>query len=157
MAQTGLAVYAGDQILQTIHKLAGTALGLVYGMLIWYIGAGTGTGNRIGLGAAFFVFMIPPMALRIFAPPALMQFSMLGAVSVVLVVGYSWSNTHIPTLGSIGYGYSIAWRVSRVQQSTPSAADMVTLHSALYWSLSECMTHPAAPPTLALADLAWLP
>lgn len=127
MLQTGLAVYAGDQILQTVQKLTGTALGLVYGMreslvfllfpsrptpargsarltvfllldqiiadtppptVIWYIGSGTGTGSRPGLGAAFYILMLPALAIRLYAPPAMMQLTMMMAVTTVLVVSF---------------------------------------------------------------------
>ncbi|KAK4702249.1 hypothetical protein P7C70_g3975, partial [Phenoliferia sp. Uapishka_3] len=110
MGQTGLAVFSGDQISQSIQKLAGTAVGLVYGMLIWYIGSGTGSGNRIGLGAAFFVFMIPALAIRLYGPPQYMQSSIMGSITVVLVVGYSWTDAHLATIGNAGVGVNIAWR-----------------------------------------------
>lgn len=48
-AQTGLAVYAGDQLANLVQKLAGTLCGLVYGMVIWYVGSGDGKGNSYGL------------------------------------------------------------------------------------------------------------
>ena len=51
MAQTGLGVYAGDQIAQFVLRFGGTAIGLVLGMVGWYIGAGRGTGNAYGLTA----------------------------------------------------------------------------------------------------------
>ncbi|GAA5916631.1 hypothetical protein JCM5296_002963 [Sporobolomyces johnsonii] len=110
MAQTGLAVYSGDQILSSVQKIVGTGFGLVYGMLIWYIGAANGPGSRPGLGAAFFVCFIPAMAIRLYGPPASMQMSMMGAVTTVLVVGYSYQDTHLPSVGNPGVGYEVAWR-----------------------------------------------
>lgn len=111
---SGLAVYSGDQILSTIQRLIGTALGLVYGMLIFYIGsesfsgeeerggekkeretdvlakkAGNGGGNRIGLGAAFYCFFTPLLAIRLFAPPATLQGTLLLAVTPILVVSFT--------------------------------------------------------------------
>lgn len=32
MLQTGMATFAGDQLLQTVQKLSGTLAGLVWGM-----------------------------------------------------------------------------------------------------------------------------
>ncbi|GAA5938678.1 hypothetical protein JCM1841_000639 [Sporobolomyces salmonicolor] len=110
MAQTGMAVYSGDQILSSVQKIAGTGVGLVYGMLIWYVGAANGPGSRPGLGAALFVFFIPAMAIRLYGPPASMQMSMMGAVTTVLVVGYSYQDTHLPSVGNPGVGYEVAWR-----------------------------------------------
>jgi hypothetical protein len=91
MAQTGLAVLAGDQIMQTIQKVAGTVVGLVWGVIIWYVGSGHGKGNRIGLGAAFFVCMLPAMALRLHAPPQHAQSAIIGSVTVVLIVSYKFA------------------------------------------------------------------
>ncbi|GAA5839652.1 hypothetical protein JCM5353_003329, partial [Sporobolomyces roseus] len=112
MAQTGLAVYSGDQILSTIQRLIGTALGLVYGMLIFYIGTGNGGGNRIGLGAAFYCFFTPLLAIRLFAPPATLQGTLLLAVTPILVVGYSFQDgpNGLPVYGNPGVGYNVAWR-----------------------------------------------
>lgn len=39
VALSGLAVYSGDFILSTIQRVIGTAFGLCYGMMIWYIGS----------------------------------------------------------------------------------------------------------------------
>ena len=78
--------------------------------VIWYIGAGSGDGNRIGLGAAFFVFMIPPMVWRILAPPSSMLVCMMTSVTTVLIVGYSWTNTHLFTIGNTGKGIDLAWK-----------------------------------------------
>lgn len=47
MAQTGLAVFSGEQISGFIMKIGGTLLGLVLGMAVWYIGAGRGNGNPV--------------------------------------------------------------------------------------------------------------
>lgn len=112
MFQTGLAVYAGDQLLQTVQKMAGTAIGLVLGMAIWYAGAGNGSGNAIGLGALVFVLMTPIMAFRLFAPPSQAQLAILAAVTTVLIVGYSWLDApgHLPTLGNPGIGVNLAWK-----------------------------------------------
>jgi len=65
MAQTGLGVFAGEQIASFLVRIvctpvrskssdadnqAGTILGLIVGMVIWYIGApGNGSGNPYGI------------------------------------------------------------------------------------------------------------
>ncbi|GAA5871160.1 hypothetical protein JCM8547_001473 [Rhodosporidiobolus lusitaniae] len=110
MFQTGLGVYAGDQILGSLQKLTGTAVGLVYGMLVWYIGAARGPGSPYGIGAAVIVFMLPAMAIRIFAPPASAQMAIQGAVTTILIVGYSWQDTHLASVGNPGVGYTLAWK-----------------------------------------------
>ncbi|KAK4052703.1 hypothetical protein OIV83_001990 [Microbotryomycetes sp. JL201] len=110
MFQTGFAVFAGDQVLQTIQKMAGTAAGLLWGCVIWYIGAGLGDGNRIGLGAAFFILFLPLMTYRVLATPATQMTIMMAAVTTVLIVGYSWTNAHLFTIGNTGLGIHLAWR-----------------------------------------------
>ncbi|KAK4057506.1 hypothetical protein OIO90_001575 [Microbotryomycetes sp. JL221] len=110
MFQTGCAVFAGDQVLQTIQKLVGTAMGLLWGCVIWYIGAGRGPGNRIGLGAAFVILFAPVLAHRILSPPSSQMVSMMLAVTTVLVVGYSWVNAHLFTIGNTGLGINLAWK-----------------------------------------------
>ncbi|KAM0749035.1 hypothetical protein T439DRAFT_327526 [Meredithblackwellia eburnea MCA 4105] len=127
MGQTGLAVWAGDQISATVQKAIGTAVGLVYGMLCWYIGSGRGNGNRIGLGAAFYVLMIPVLALRLFGPPQYMQVSIIGGVTSVLIVGYSWIDTHLVSLGNPGVGASIAWRRAVLVLIGMAAATIIML------------------------------
>lgn len=97
-------MYSGDQLSQSVQKFCGTVIGLIYGMMIWCacfqfqvvgqdsdlcgadIGAGRGSGSRPGLGAAFFVFMIPALAIRLYGPPQYMQASVMGAITTVLVV-----------------------------------------------------------------------
>ncbi|GAA6043841.1 hypothetical protein JCM8097_007230 [Rhodosporidiobolus ruineniae] len=108
--QTFLGLYSGDQILSSIQKVLGAAIGLVYGMLLWYLGAANGPGSPYGLGAAVFVFMIPAMAIRIYAPLASSQVAIQAAVTTILVVGYSWQDTHIPSVGNPGVGYTLAWK-----------------------------------------------
>ncbi|GAA6009109.1 hypothetical protein JCM11491_005752 [Sporobolomyces phaffii] len=112
MAQTGLAVYSGDQILSTLQKLVGTACGLVWGMVIWYTGSANGGGSRPGLGAAFYVLFLPILAIRMFNPLAAMQGTLMVAVTTVLVVGYSYQDSPqgLPIYGNPGVGYNVAWR-----------------------------------------------
>ncbi|GAA5980157.1 hypothetical protein JCM11641_006931 [Rhodosporidiobolus odoratus] len=108
--QTFLAVYAGDQILASLQKVVGIAVGLVYGMFLWYLGSADGPGSPYGLGAAVFVFMLPVMAIRIFAPPASSQAAIQAAVTAILIVGYSWQDSHLPSVGNPGIGYTLAWK-----------------------------------------------
>ncbi|GEM12833.1 fusaric acid resistance-like protein [Rhodotorula toruloides] len=109
-AQTFLAPYSGDQFLSTVQRVIGTAAGLVWGMVIWYVGSANGPGTRPGVGAALFVLMLPLVAARLFAPPASTMIAIMMAVTSSLVVGYSWQDEHLPQYGSPGVGYSVAWR-----------------------------------------------
>jgi len=69
MAQTILTVYAGDQMYNYVIRIGGTFLGLIMGLLIWYIGNANGNGNPYGLAASYAVLIIPVMFVRLFAPP----------------------------------------------------------------------------------------
>ncbi|GAA5844609.1 hypothetical protein JCM11251_002242 [Rhodosporidiobolus azoricus] len=110
MFQTSLGIYSGDQILSSIQKLFGTAIGLVYGMLMWYLGSANGPGSPYGLGASVFVLMLPAMAIRIYAPPASTQIAIQAAVTSILIVGYSWQDNYLPSVGNPGSGYELAWK-----------------------------------------------
>ncbi|KAG8773968.1 hypothetical protein FRC12_002211 [Ceratobasidium sp. 428] len=109
MAQFGLNMYMSDQIGQFVARILGTVVGGVVGMLIWYIGSGHGTGNPYGLAAAFGVFLIPLLFARLFWTQRMIESIML-SVTAVLVAGYSWIDTHLPSQGNPGYGYEIFWR-----------------------------------------------
>ena len=115
MAQTILTVYAGDQIFKLVarglcvsrpclpwHSLvirfAGTVLGLIMAILIWYIGRhsafvrrvlcyslsgpgnGGGHGSPYGFAASYAVLIAPVLFVRLFAPPQLLPGAILGTV-----------------------------------------------------------------------------
>ncbi|KAL5631613.1 hypothetical protein ACGC1H_007212 [Rhizoctonia solani] len=109
MAQFGLNMYMSDQIGQFVARILGTVGGGIVGMVIWYIGSGHGTGNPYGIAAAFAVFVIPMLFARLFWTQRMVECIMLSVTSV-LVVGYSWIDTHLPSQGNPGYGYQIFWR-----------------------------------------------
>ncbi|CAE6480532.1 unnamed protein product, partial [Rhizoctonia solani] len=127
MAQFGLNMYMSDQIGQFVARILGTVGGGVIGMLIWYIGghamfylgvpltlwcdegSGHGTDNPYGIAAAVGVFIIPMLFARLFWTQRMIESIML-CVTSVLVVGYSWIDTHLPSQGNPGYGYEIFWR-----------------------------------------------
>ncbi|CAE6435306.1 unnamed protein product [Rhizoctonia solani] len=109
MAQLGLNMYMSDQIGQFVARILGTVVGGVIGMLIWYIGSGHGTGNPYGIAAAFGVFTIPMLFARLFWTQRMVECIMLSTTSV-LVAGYSWIDTQLPSQGNPGYGYEIFWR-----------------------------------------------
>ncbi|KAG8751127.1 hypothetical protein FRC11_009675, partial [Ceratobasidium sp. 423] len=109
MAQFGLNMYMSDQIGQFVARITGTVGGGVIGMLIWYIGSGHGTGNPYGVAAAFGVLIIPMLFARLFWTQRMVECIMFSVTSV-LVAGYSWIDTHLPSQGNPGYGYEIFWR-----------------------------------------------
>ncbi|KAL1742634.1 hypothetical protein HDZ31DRAFT_42783 [Schizophyllum fasciatum] len=111
MAQTGLSVYAGDQIGGYVIRLIGTGIGLLLGMAVWYIGAGNGDGNPYGIVAATVVFISPFLLARIAAPPQDMIIYMMTGVTAVFVVGFSWVDTHILAQpANAGIGVDLGWK-----------------------------------------------
>lgn len=110
MAQIGLVPYAADFTWGVLLRVAGTVIGGVLGMVAWYIGAGNGPGNSYGIAAIMVPLILVFMWLRLFGPPALLQAFILTAVTVYLTVAYSWVDTHIPSYGNPGVGYSVFWR-----------------------------------------------
>ncbi|KAJ6613973.1 hypothetical protein B0H10DRAFT_2436246 [Mycena sp. CBHHK59/15] len=88
MAQTGLAVFAGDQLAGLATRLLGTAVGLLVGMVVWYVGApGRADGNPYAVVVVTAVFVAPFLFGRIAAPPAQSIFYTMIGVTTVFVVG----------------------------------------------------------------------
>ncbi|KAK4937412.1 hypothetical protein LTR10_021949 [Elasticomyces elasticus] len=110
MAQTGLLPYTADFVYGFILRTIGTVVGGILGMVCWYIGAGSGPGNPYGMAAIMALAIVVLMWGRLFAPLALLQGVLLMASTMYLVVAYSWVDTHIPSYGNPGVGYSVFWR-----------------------------------------------
>ena len=110
MAVTGLAVFSGDLILGFLVRFIGTLIGLVLGMLAWYIGNGKGS-NPYGTIAALIVILAPVVYARVnIANPGIMAFPLMIGVTMALVVGYSWVDSHLPLLVNSGIGVDVAWK-----------------------------------------------
>lgn len=75
-----------------------------------YIGSGSGPGNPYGLGAVLAVYAVILMWVRLYAPPQLLQAVMIGGSTVILVIGYGYIDTHLPSYGNPGVGYEVFWR-----------------------------------------------
>ncbi|KIY48354.1 hypothetical protein FISHEDRAFT_43559 [Fistulina hepatica ATCC 64428] len=110
MAQTSLAVYAGDQIANYVDRMLATVYGLVLGMAFWYIGAGHGTGNPYGVVVATTVLSAPIMFGRIAAPPRQTVIWLMTGVTIVLIVGYSWIDDHLIQAANVGVGVTVGWK-----------------------------------------------
>ncbi|KAJ5836504.1 Brefeldin A sensitivity protein-related protein [Penicillium robsamsonii] len=110
MGQTTLVIYMADFTFSLLCRTTGTILGGLLGLVAWYIGSGHGEGNPYGLAAIMAVVVVILMWGRIFAPPALLQAMIMAGATCILVIGYSFEDTHIPTYGNPGWGYSVFWR-----------------------------------------------
>ncbi|KAF9043705.1 hypothetical protein BDZ89DRAFT_943304 [Hymenopellis radicata] len=110
MAQTGLAVFAGDQIFSFIVRLSATIFGLLLGLVCWYIGAGSGNGNAYGIVVVSTFFVAPFLFMQINASPALRPFWTMIGVTAVFIVGYSWVDGHQAESVNSGEGIALAWK-----------------------------------------------
>ncbi|EJU01649.1 hypothetical protein DACRYDRAFT_116734 [Dacryopinax primogenitus] len=110
MAQTGLGVYAGEQIASFIIRLSGTILGLLLGMVAWYIGAARGDGNPYGIVIMTSAIIAPLIFIRVTGPPQSVVIWLMTGTMIVFAVGYSWVDSHIPVLQNAGVGVFLAWR-----------------------------------------------
>ncbi|KAJ7250170.1 hypothetical protein B0H12DRAFT_1121038 [Mycena haematopus] len=112
MAQMALATFAGDQLFGVVTRFLGTALGLLNGMVVWYIAApGLKNGNPYAVVVVATVFTSPLILARIASPPAQMMFWTMIGVTTVFVVGYSWLDTHFsPLVSNSGVGISLGWK-----------------------------------------------
>ncbi|KAJ1715186.1 hypothetical protein NYO67_2681 [Aspergillus flavus] len=110
MAQTGLLVYMSEFTFSTLGRLVGTVAGGVLGLLAWYIGSANGPGNPYGLSAVMAVMLAILMWIRLYLPPNLVQGGIMGGATFMLVVAYSYDDTHIPSYGNPGVGYTVFWR-----------------------------------------------
>ena len=93
MGQTTVVVYMSDFALSLVSRAIGTVIGGVMGLVAWYIGSGNGPGNPYGLAAVMAVVIVILMWGRIFAPLALLQATMMGGATCILVIGYSYDDT----------------------------------------------------------------
>ncbi|TFY76526.1 hypothetical protein EWM64_g7486 [Hericium alpestre] len=109
MGQLTIARFRGDTTFGLVARITSTFFGGLLGTVVWYISTGTGRGNAFGLATTlgvafpFFFFMrlywtVPPMINIIFF------------VTCMLVVGFSWQNTHFVAGPFTAFGINLAWR-----------------------------------------------
>ncbi|KAI5122416.1 hypothetical protein M0805_002966 [Coniferiporia weirii] len=107
--QLTLSRFRGDTTFSLFSRVLSTFLGGLAGSVMWYMSTGIGEGNPYGLAAVtaicfpifFFIrynFPASPMTLTIFL------------LTTGLVIGYSWQDTHNPSLSNAGRGISVAWK-----------------------------------------------
>lgn len=109
-AQTCMLVYMADFSMSLLCRGLGTVLGGALGMVAWYVGSGSGPGNPYGLAASCAVFLLVAVWIRLFLPPRYMYASLMGGVTFVLVVGFSYDMHHIDQYGLPGLGYEAFWK-----------------------------------------------
>ncbi len=127
MCQMTLALYAGETAVAWISRAQGTFWGCLLGMVrafhfaptpiadtatlqvLWYIGSGSGKGNPYGLAAVSAVGFPIVFGIRLYYPASPLTV-IIFAVSVGLVIGYSWVNGSIGPFTNATWGFDVAWR-----------------------------------------------
>ncbi|KAJ3501936.1 hypothetical protein NLJ89_g9115 [Agrocybe chaxingu] len=110
MAQTALALYAGDQIMSFLIRIIGTVVGLLLGIAVWHMGAGNGNGNPYGIVIASTIFLAPFVFARIAGPQSQIPIWTMIPTTILFVVGYSWINANHPSLAAPGVGIHLGWK-----------------------------------------------
>ncbi|WVR04089.1 hypothetical protein IAU60_001088 [Kwoniella sp. DSM 27419] len=105
MAQLTLAVFSGDTTVAWLGRVTASFWGCLLGMVVWYIGSGSGNGNPYGLAAAGAVAFPIAIFFRVhFNGPV------LTAVMTPVTFGLSYFNGTIGPLTYAQWGWDVAWR-----------------------------------------------
>ncbi|KZW02716.1 hypothetical protein EXIGLDRAFT_601614 [Exidia glandulosa HHB12029] len=109
LGQLNLARFRGDTAYGLVARLSATVFGGLVGIIVWYISAGSGSGNPYGLAATCSVYF--PLAFFLLTwGPLSGASNIIFSTTVALVVGISWKDRHSGIQGSPGYGLEVAWR-----------------------------------------------
>lgn len=109
MSQLVAARHRGEVLFGLASRAIATFAGAIIGLLIWYIASGNGVANPFAMAVVTAVAFPIVMLGRIHFPgPPITP--IIACVTVALVVGYSWKDSHNTTPLSIGQGWSVAWR-----------------------------------------------
>ncbi|OXG24105.1 hypothetical protein C361_02654 [Cryptococcus neoformans Tu259-1] len=109
MAQLTLAVYSGDTASAWLGRVVASFWGCLIGMVLWYIGSGSGQGNPYGIAAACAVAFPLASFFRVYFPGPVLT-AVMTPVTMGLVIGYSYFNGTIGPLTYAEWGWDVAWR-----------------------------------------------
>lgn len=94
MGQLTISLNSAETAAAWLQRLQATFWGCLTGMLLWYLSAGSGHGNRYALAVVTAIAFPILMTIRIYWPGPPLA-AIIFAVSAGLVVSYSWINTHL--------------------------------------------------------------
>ena len=109
-AQIGVVIYMSDFTFSVLGRVAGTVVGGIIGMVAWYIGSGHGPGNAYGLAAITAAATVILIWWRLFLPPIMTGFAVMCGATFVLVLGFSYDDTHTQQYGLPGHGYEAFYK-----------------------------------------------
>ncbi|MCO5565580.1 hypothetical protein L7F22_019254 [Adiantum nelumboides] len=109
MSQLCAARHRGEVLFGFFSRVIATFLGAIGGLIIWYIASGSGVASPYALAVVTAIaFPIVMMGRIHFPGPPITP--IITCVTVALIVGYSWQDSHNPSFGSPGIGWEIGWR-----------------------------------------------
>ncbi|KIR40091.1 hypothetical protein I307_04809 [Cryptococcus deuterogattii 99/473] len=92
-----------------LSRVVASFWGCLIGMVLWYIGSGSGQGNPYGIAAVCAVAFPLASFFRIHFPGPLLT-AVMTPVTMGLVIGYSYYNGTIGPLTNAEWGWDVAWR-----------------------------------------------
>ncbi|KAK6360073.1 hypothetical protein TWF730_006227 [Orbilia blumenaviensis] len=110
MAQLTISQFLGDFVFSIAMRTFGTVIGGLCGLVVWYIGAGSGPGNPYGIMAILAPFVVLGITIRVFAPREWMMPGVMGVATLMLVIGYSWEANYLPQILYAEPGYGVFYR-----------------------------------------------
>ncbi|KAF8907684.1 hypothetical protein CPB84DRAFT_271485 [Gymnopilus junonius] len=113
LAQSYLTIYAGDQIYLFLVRFAGTLLGLMLVLPIWYISAGGGTGNPYVLVVVTTIFVIPSLLVTVSTNNRVHLFFAMFASSTLMSSTFHLSEDIEPKKISSKLALTIIWGETR--------------------------------------------
>lgn len=109
MAQLTLSLYSGETTTAWWVRIRASFAGCVVGLVMWYIGSGSGKGNAYGIAAVCAVAFPALMLVRVHHPGSPLA-AILFTVSAAIIVGYSWLNATLIQATNATWGWDVAWR-----------------------------------------------
>ncbi|THH04285.1 hypothetical protein EW145_g5635 [Phellinidium pouzarii] len=107
--QLTLSRFRGDTTFALFSRILSTFLGGLLGTVMWYISTGLGDGNSYGMAAVTAVCFPILFFIRYYFPASALTLTIF-LMTAGLVIGYSWQDTHDPTLSNAGRGIQVAWK-----------------------------------------------
>ncbi|KAI0041545.1 hypothetical protein FA95DRAFT_1548599 [Auriscalpium vulgare] len=109
MGQLTISRFRGDTTFGLVSRVISTFTGALVGVTVWYISTGSGTGNAYGLAATCAVCFPFFFYGRLYWPGPVLT-NVIFFVTVALIFGFSWQNTHYQIGPFAHYGIDLAWR-----------------------------------------------
>ena len=101
IGQLTLSRFRGDTIFGLFSRVLSTFIGGILGTVMWYISTGLGNGNPYALAVVCGIGFPTLFFIKLYYPAAPMTLTIF-TVTVGLVIGYSWQDTHLNLIANSG-------------------------------------------------------